>query len=39
MNTYQYNRFDKTKAQFKRLGRNTNEVLLFHGTDPKNVHA
>lgn len=39
MNTHLYNKFDNTRRQFKRLGRNANEIILFHGTNPTNIHA
>ena len=32
-----YNQFNNTKAEFRKFGRNTQEVLLFHGTHPQNV--
>lgn len=38
MNTHLYKTFDNTRREFKRLGKNTNEVILFHGTyHPKNI--
>ena len=32
-----YERFRKTKEEFKRLGKTTKEMLLFHGTRSENV--
>jgi hypothetical protein len=32
-----YERFRKTKEEFKRLGKNTKEMLLYHGTRSENV--
>lgn len=33
-----YERFRKTKEEFKRLGKTTKEMLLYHGTRPENVN-
>jgi hypothetical protein len=32
-----YERFRKTKEEFKRLGKSTREMLLYHGTSSENV--
>jgi hypothetical protein len=32
-----YERFRKTKEEFKRLGKTTKEILLYHGTRSENV--
>jgi hypothetical protein len=39
MNDRLYKQFDETRQEFKRLGRASNEVLLFHGTNPRNVKS
>src|SRR5438876_8549486 len=39
MNDYLYNQFNGTKAKFRKLGRSTREVLVFHGTDQKNINT
>jgi hypothetical protein len=37
MNDTLYERFNSTKKEFHRLRRDTSEVLLFHGTNSKNL--
>ena len=37
MNDRLYRQFDETRTAFRRLGRNSQEVLLFHGTNPSNI--
>jgi len=37
MNDALYNQFNATKAEFRKSGRNTKEMLLFHGTNPQNI--
>jgi hypothetical protein len=39
MNDYLYKQFDETRAKFKSTGRGTKEVLVFHGTDRKNINS
>jgi hypothetical protein len=33
-----YKRFERTKIEFRRHGKPTKEMLLFHGTKPENVN-
>jgi hypothetical protein len=37
MNNELYRQFDSTRNLFRKLGRDTHELLLFHGTQPHNV--
>jgi len=37
MNDKLYNGFDDTRKRFRRQGTNTNEMILFHGTNPSNI--
>lgn len=37
MNDNLYNQFNATKAEFRKYGRNTKEMLLFHGTNQQNM--
>jgi hypothetical protein len=37
MNDTLYRQFNNTKAEFRKYGRNTKEILVFHGTNPQNV--
>jgi hypothetical protein len=37
MNDALYQQFNNTKAEFRQFGRNTKELLLFHGTKAQNV--
>ena len=37
MNDQLYRQFDETRTAFRRLGRNSQEVLLFHGTNPSSI--
>ena len=38
-NDYLYKQFDETRAKFRKMGRGTNELLVFHGTDRKNINS
>jgi hypothetical protein len=33
------NMYEETKKTFQRMGRSTQQVVLFHGTNPNNVEA
>jgi hypothetical protein len=37
MNDALYQQFNNTKAEFRKFGRNTKEIIVFHGTNPQNV--
>jgi hypothetical protein len=37
MNDALYKLFNDTKAEFRKFGKSTREMLLFHGTHPQNV--
>jgi hypothetical protein len=39
MNDRLYKQFKDTRATFRRLGRNSQEVLLFHGTFASNINS
>ena len=39
MNDSLYKQFDETRAKFRSIGRGTKEVLVFHGTDRKNINS
>lgn len=38
MNDVLYIRFNNTRAEFRKTGRSTKEVVLFHGTNPQNIN-
>ena len=38
LNETLYDTFNKAKEEFRRHGKNTQEMLLFHGTKPENVN-
>jgi hypothetical protein len=38
LNETLYDTFNQTKAEFQRQGKDTKEILLFHGTKPENVN-
>jgi hypothetical protein len=39
MNDSLYKQFKETRAKFRSMGRGTKEVLVFHGTDRKNINS
>lgn len=39
MNDHLYEQFDETRSKFRQLGRGTQEIIGFHGTDRKNINS